>query len=868
MIVFGEKILMDKKNETTLTPLMQQYFNIKQNYPGIILFFRLGDFYEMFADDAKEAAPILEVVLTKRQTLPMCGVPYHSVNNYIRKLIKAGKKVAICEQLEEPGTTKTIVKRGVIKVITPGTLLEDNLLESKLNNFLMSVVLEKNNSAAIAVADISTGDFFTYKTKLSDIENEIIKYKPGEVLISQQNLSDEKLKIIFEKFNITSTVLKDVDFDPAYCEKTIKQILSVSSLNHFNIANRPSVISAVGSIFIYIRDNQPQSLPLLKNIRYIQTSNFMLLDTVAIKNLELFRLTSSLKQDGSLLSVLDSTVTAMGTRLIKDFLIKPLLDIQQIKFRQNKTGFFVQNENLRTLFREKLKSVYDIERIVARIVSGTANPKELLALKESLNNVILIIAKLQEYNYFEKKFNLDIIKEIAEKIERQINPETPLFVKDGNVIKPSVSEELDGLRAISKDAKKYILELELKEKKATGINNLKIGFTNVFGYYIDITKSNISLVPKHYVRKQTLTNSERYITQELKILEEKIISANDKIIKLETELFTRLKQDIALYTNELLEFSKITGELDVYLAYAYNAVEYNYVCPQVNNTKDLILKDARHPVIERILEQGNFVTNDIELNDNSKRIMILTGPNMSGKSTYLRQVALIVIMAQMGSFVPCSAATIGIVDKIFTRIGAGDNLVAGESTFMVEMTETANILNQYTDRSLIILDEVGRGTSTYDGMSIAWAIIEFFSDLANPLNKGAKVLFATHYFELTSLADSQKGIINCTVSVKEWNGTVVFLHKIIDGFTDKSYGVHVAKLAGLPHKVIKRAHQILQGLEKNIHKNFSKFENDIQPDLFTSIEPEILIELKKLDIDNLKPIEALKILSDWKEKYK
>ena len=857
-----------EKNENTLTPLMRQYFDIKQNYPGIILFFRLGDFYEMFADDAKEAAPILEVVLTKRQTLPMCGVPYHSVNNYIRKLIKAGKKVAICEQLEEPGLTKTIVKRGVTKVITPGTLLEDNLLESKLNNFLMSVVSDKNNSVAIAVADISTGDFFTYKTKTSDIEDEIIKYKPGEILISQKNLSDEKLKNVFDKFNITATVLKDVDFDCAYCEKTIKQILNVSGLNHFNIANIPAVISAVGSIFIYIRDNQPQSLPLLKNIRYIQTSDFMLLDSVAIKNLELFRLTSSLKQDGSLLSVLDSTVTPMGTRLIKDFLIKPLLDIQQIKYRQNKTEFFVKNEQLRTLFREQLKSVYDIERIVARIVSGTANPKELLALKESLNNIILITVKLQQYNYFEKELNLDIIKNIAEKIERQINPETPLFVKDGNVIKQSVSEELDGLRTLSKDAKKYILELELKEKRATGINNLKIGFTNVFGYYIDVTKSNISLVPKHYVRKQTLTNSERYITQELKILEEKIISANDKIVKLETELFARLKQDIALYANELLGFSKIIGELDVYLAYAHNAVEYGYVRPSVNDTKDLILKDARHPVIERILEQGNFVTNDIELNDNLKRIMILTGPNMSGKSTYLRQVALIVIMAQMGSFVPCSAATIGIVDKIFTRIGAGDNLVAGESTFMVEMTETANILNQYTDRSLIILDEVGRGTSTYDGMSIAWAIIEFFSDLANPLNKGAKVLFATHYFELTSLADNQKGIINCTVSVKEWNGTVVFLHKIIDGFTDKSYGVHVAKLAGLPHKVIKRAHQILQGLKKNIHKNFSKFENDIQPDLFTSIEPEILIELKKLDIDNLKPIEALKILSDWKEKYK
>ena len=859
---------MDKKQDNTLTPLMRPYFDIKQNYPGIILFFRLGDFYEMFAEDAKEAAPILEVVLTKRQTLPMCGVPYHSVNNYIRKLIKAGKKVAICEQLEEPGTTKTIVKRGVIKVITPGTLQEDNLLESKANNFLMSIVLEQNNSTAIAVADISTGDFFTYKTKLSDIENEIIKYKPGEVIVCQKCHDNEILKKVFNKFNIVASVVKDVDVDPQYCEKTIKKILNVSSLNHLNIAKSPSIISAVGSIFIYIRDNQPQSLPLLTNIRYIQTSNFMLLDTVAIKNLELFRLTSSLRQDGSLLSVLDTTVTPMGARLIKDFLIKPLLDVNQIKFRQNKTKFFVENEQIRTAFRQNLKSVYDLDRIIARIVSGTANPKELLALKDSLNNISAIINELKQLNYFEQDIDLQLLKQIADKIEQYINPETPLFVKDGNVIKANISAELDELRAISKDAKKYILELEVKEKQATGINNLKIGFTSVFGYYIDVTKSNIALVPKHYVRKQTLTNSERYITQELKVLEEKIISAQDKIIKLETELFAQLKQEIAGYAQQLLCFSKIIGEIDVYLAYANNAVEYNYVCPEINDGKDLILQDARHPVIERILSAGNFVTNSIELNDSTKRIVILTGPNMSGKSTYLRQTALIVIMAQMGSFVPCSSATIGIVDRIFTRIGAGDNLVAGESTFMVEMTETANILNQYTDRSLIILDEVGRGTSTYDGMSIAWAIIEFFADLNSKYNKGAKVLFATHYFELTSLADSQKGIINCTVSVKEWNGTVVFLHKIIDGFTDKSYGVHVAKLAGLPHKVIKRAHQILQGLEKNIHKNFSKFENDIQPDLFSSIEPEILIELRKLDIDNLKPIEALKILSDWKEKYK
>ncbi|MCR4662600.1 MAG: DNA mismatch repair protein MutS, partial [Endomicrobiaceae bacterium] len=447
-------------------------------------------------------------------------------------------------------------------------------------------------------------------------------------------------------------------------------------------------------------------------------------------------------------------------------------------------------------------------------------------------------------------------------------PETPILLKDGNVIKSGVSQELDEYRILSKDAKKYISDLEIKEKEKTGINTLKIGYTSVFGYYIDVTKSNVHLVPAEYIRKQTLTNSERYITQELKTLEEKIISAQDKIIKLETEIFVSLRQEIATYSNYILNLSAQIAELDIYLSFADNAIKYNYCCPQISSSKNLVLKDARHPVVEQILKSGNFVANDINLNDTTDRVMIITGPNMSGKSTYLRQTALIVIMAQIGSFVPCSYAEIGIVDRIFTRIGAGDNLAGGESTFMVEMSETANILNQYTDKSLIILDEVGRGTSTYDGMSIAWAIIESFSDMSNKNNKGAKVLFATHYFELTSLAN-KNGIINKSVDVKEWNGNVIFLHKIVDGAADKSYGIHVAKIAGLPYKVTKRAYEILNGLEKNLHKNFSKFETEIQqPNLFTSIEPEILIELSKLDVDSLRPIDALKLLSEWKDKYK
>lgn len=858
---------MSKEKE--LTPLMQQYHSIKAQYPDIVLFFRLGDFYEMFGDDAVKAHSILEVVLTKRQDVPMCGVPFHSVNNYIRKLIKAGLKIAVCEQLEEPSAGKGIVKRGVTRVITPGTLLEDNLLDSKLNNYLMSVMPDgKTNSVSAAVCDISTGDFFTYRTDIYNLENEIAKYKPNEIIILHQDSSNEQLQKILKKFDIVLSPVRDIYSDSVYCENIIKKILNVSSVSHFNIGGKPDIISAVGAIFGYIQENQPQSLPVLNNIRFIESSDFMVLDAVAIKNLEILRSLSSLKQEGSLLFAIDSTITPMGARLMHDWIVKPLLDVKAIRNRQLKTKLFFEESEQRENLREDLKSIYDLDRIVSRIVSGSANPKELLSLKDSLIIINNVCEKLSKVSYFNDNECLKVRTEIISKIEKYIEPETPLLLKDGNVIKSGVSQELDELRLLSKDAKKYISELEIREKQKTGINNLKIGYTSVFGYYIDVTKSNIPLVPETYIRKQTLTNSERYITQELKTLEEKIISAQDKIIRLETELFVSLRQETAAYAQHILSLSSMIAELDIYLSFAQNAVVCNYTCPEINDSKELVLKDARHPVVEQILKDGSFVANDISLNETTKRVMILTGPNMSGKSTYLRQVALIVIMAQMGSFVPCSYANIGIIDRIFTRIGAGDNLAGGESTFMVEMTETANILNQYTDRSLIILDEVGRGTSTYDGMSIAWAILEFFSDSCSQYNKGAKVLFATHYFELTTLANSENGIINASVDVKEWNDSVIFLHKIVDGAADKSYGIHVAKIAGIPYKVIKRAYEILRGLEKNLNKNFTKLEQDVQPNLFTSIEPEILVELHKLDIDNMKPLDALKLLSDWKERFK
>jgi len=858
-----------KKDENQVTPLMQQYLNIKAQYPDVILFFRLGDFYEMFGDDAIKAHPILEVILTKRQNVPMCGVPYHSVNNYIRKLVKAGFKIAICEQLEDPASVKGIVKRGVVRVVTPGTILEDNLLDSKQNNFLMSIILDdKEKNIAIAVCDISTGDFFTYRTLLSNLENEIIKYKPNEIIVSQKDSTNEKLQNVLHKFEILASPIKDIYVDSSYCDSFIKKVLNVQSLSHFNIADKSDIISAVGSIFVYIQENQPQTISILQNIKFIETNDFMVLDYVAIKNLEILRSLSSLKQEGSLLNAIDSTITPMGARLLRSWLVKPLLDILEITYRQNKTKLFVEKSSLKDEIRDDLKSVHDLDRIVSRIVSGGAHPKEMLSLKDSLIIINNIFKKLESITYFDNRIDINNATEIINKIESYIEPETPILLKDGNVIKSGISQELDEYRSLSKDAKKYISDLEVKEKEKTGISTLKIGYTSVFGYYIDVTKSNIHLVPKEYIRKQTLTNSERYITQELKTLEEKIISAQDKIIKLETEIYVSLRQEIATYANYILDLASKVAELDIFLSFADNAIKYNYCCPTISNNKNLVLKDARHPVVEQILKSGTFVANDITLNDTTDRVIIITGPNMSGKSTYLRQTALIVIMAQIGSFVPCSSAEIGIVDRIFTRIGAGDNLAGGESTFMVEMSETANILNQYTDRSLIILDEVGRGTSTYDGMSIAWAIIESFSDINIKKNNGAKVLFATHYFELTSLANNN-GIVNKSVDVKEWNGNVIFLHKIVDGAADKSYGIHVAKIAGLPYTVTRRAYEILKGLEKNLNKNFSKFENDIQqPTLFTSIEPEILVELRSTDIDSLRPIDALKLLSEWKEKYK
>jgi DNA mismatch repair protein MutS len=590
----------------------------------------------------------------------------------------------------------------------------------------------------------------------------------------------------------------------------------------------------------------------------------MHLDAAAVKNLEMLSSMSTGKTENSLLSVLDSTKTAMGARLIRRWTVKPLFDVKKIENRQRAVDYFIENADIAREISQKLKSVSDIERITARISSQTAHPKDISALKNSLIviNEITALLSSREGLFFEIPSNEAVISKISSHLE----DEPPLSVKDGNVIKRGVSADLDELRKLSTDVKTYISNLETRERQNSGISNLKIGYTSVFGYYIEITKSNIPLAPKNYIRKQTLTNCERYITDELKNMEEKILSSQEKTLRLENEIFSSLRLELSLSNADILKTAQIISEIDIFCGFAQNAAEYNYVKPQITDTDELSIEEGRHPVVERILKSGEFVANDTEFKDMS-RIMILTGPNMSGKSTYLRQTALIAIMAQIGSFVPAKSAKIGIIDRIFTRIGAGDNLAGGESTFMVEMTETANILNQYTGKSLIILDEVGRGTSTYDGMSIAWAIIEYFADAQRAANFGSKILFATHYFELTVLSEKLKGVSNFSVDVKEWNGNVVFLHKIKEGSADKSYGIHVAKIAGIPHRIIERAYKILRKLESSRIEP-EKLQESPQQEFFCASEPQILSELRETDLNALSPIDAFNKIRQWKEKYK
>ncbi|MCX7724992.1 MAG: DNA mismatch repair protein MutS [Thermodesulfovibrio sp.] len=844
-------------HQDELTPLMRQYFRIKEQYKEEIVFFRLGDFYEMFGQDAIIASRVLGITLTtrdksKENPVPMCGIPYFSSDSYIEKLLREGYKVAICEQIGDPKTSKGIVEREVVKVLTPGTYLPEGVKE---NIYIMSLYPSKGK-IGVALADITTGEFFLYETDKS-ITDEIERFEPKEILLPKA--VEDILRSELSNYN--KTYIEDWKYDYFLAYKTLLEHFKVVSLKSFGAEDLPNAISAAGALLKYLDENKQKGE--FRELKVLNLSEYMLIDSSTKRNLEIF---SSLDGsfEGSLLWILDKTLTPMGKRFLRNALSCPLLNISEIEKRLDGVEAFYKSYILRESVEEILKNFPDIERIALKIKSKTVNPRELLYLYNGLKRIPELKKVLKEeagvlQSLSEFLFELN---EVVMKIENAINENPPTLTTEGGIFKDGYNPTVDELRRLSIESKKYILSIEEEERKKTGINSLKIGYNRVFGYYIEVTKPNLHLVPAHYVRKQTLANAERFIIDELKELELKIMTAEEKLKVVEQELFIELINSILPYTDRILDNAKTIGFIDFLLSLAKVASEYNYVRPEIDNGSIIEIKEGRHPVIERLIQigklhEGRFIPNDLLIGSDNQRIIILTGPNMAGKSTYMRQNALIVLMAQIGSFVPAKYAKIGIVDRIFTRIGASDFLAKGQSTFMVEMIEVANILNNATSKSFIILDEVGRGTSTFDGISIAWSVVEYIAEKIK-----ARTLFATHYHELTDLAFSLDCVKNFTVVVKEWGDEIIFLRKIQPGGADKSYGIQVARLAGLPVEVLNRAKEILRRLEK---KEFQVFPiKTRQLDLFMQGDP-IKTELLKIDVDKLTPQKAIKKLKELKE---
>ncbi len=840
-----------------LTPLMRQYFSIKQQYRDAIVFFRLGDFYEMFGEDAIIASRILSIVLTSRDKssdnpIPMCGIPHFSADSYIEKLIKEGYKVAICEQIGEPKSSKGIVERQVVKVYTPGTYLPEGFKE---NIFIMSAYTSRGKTG-IALADITTGEFFLYETE-KNILDEIYRFEPREIILPA-SLEDT---LEFEADAYHKTYLEDWKFDYLVSYKSLLEHFKVTSLKGFGSEELQNAISAAGALLKYLEENKQQRN--FKELKVLNLSEFMLLDSSTKRNLEIFTSLDGNKE-GSLLWVLDETFTPMGTRYLRNALSCPLLKISEIEKRLDGVEAFYKDYVLREAVGKLLKNSPDIERIALKINSGSVNPRELKSLGAALRRFPelkkVLKDKAEVLNQLsEQLYELD---EIASMIDQSITDNPPASTNEGGIFRDGYNEKIDELRNLSRESKKYILQMEAEERRKTGISSLKIGYNRVFGYYIEVTKPNLHLVPSNYIRKQTLANAERFVTEELKELEMKILHADEKLKVLEQELFDALIREIQPKVSLIMKNAETVGYIDYLLSLSKVASKYNYIRPEITEEEIIEIKEGRHPVIERLIQLGilsekKFIPNDMLIGTEEQKIIILTGPNMAGKSTYMRQNALIVLMAQIGSFVPASYAKIGIVDRIFTRIGASDYLSKGQSTFMVEMIETANILNNATSKSFIILDEVGRGTSTFDGISIAWAVVEYIADKIK-----ARTLFATHYHELTDLAFSIDCVKNYTVVVKEWGDEIIFLRKIEKGGADKSYGIQVARLAGLPAEILSRAKEILKRLEK---KEFQIIPFKArQLDLFIQDDP-IKAELAKLDIEALTPQKALKKLKELKD---
>ena len=866
------------------SPMMQRYLETKEEYKDCILFYRLGDFYEMFFDDAITVSRELELTLTGKdcgqaERAPMCGVPHHAAEIYISKLIAKGYKVAICEQLEDPKTAKGIVKRGVIRVVTPGTVIESNMLEEKKNNYIMSIV-KKGIYYGIAVCDVSTGDFYSTEIKENNnfplVLDEIARYSPAELVVNSMMYdSTEEINKIKERFEIYFTRFNDKFFSEDINTIADNYNLVDNDDNPIkDIDKRLFAVASINGLVEYLKQTQKTSLEHINKITIYNTTRYMSLDINARRNLELTEKMRDKSKKGTLLWVLDKTSTSMGGRHLRRWINDPLIDVNEINKRLNAVKELKDNVMLRGDIIESLKKVYDIERLAGKISYGNANGRDMISLKNSLSKLPEVKSVLQNTtsNMLQELYNnLDELKDIYDLIEKSIVEDPPMTVKEGGLIKLGYNEEIDKLKTATTEGKNWLVQLEAKEKEETGIKNLKVGFNKVFGYYIEVTKSNLSQVPERYIRKQTLTNCERYITEELKELENQILGAEDKVINLEYEAFTEIRKEIAKNVKRLQKSAMIIATLDVLVSFATVAEDMNYCMPIVDNGGKIEIKEGRHPVIEKMLPTGSFIDNDTYMDDDENRLAIITGPNMAGKSTYMRQVALITLMAQIGSFVPATEAHIGVVDKIFTRVGASDDLSMGQSTFMVEMMEVADILKEATKNSLVILDEIGRGTSTYDGLSIAWAVAEYISDKTKC---GAKTLFATHYHELIELEDKLEGVKNYSIAVKEKGEDVIFLRKIVRGGTDESYGVHVARLAGVPKEVLKRANEILRSLERKSILGSKKMEKENkqvqagQLDLYNYKLAEIAQELDKIDLNTLTPIDALNTLMKIKEKMK
>jgi DNA mismatch repair protein MutS len=847
-----------------LTPVRQQYLEVKRQYPEAILFFRLGDFYETFDEDAKTTSRELDIVLTSRNVakgrrVPMAGIPHHAAENYIARLIEKGYHVAICEQIGD-GPVNGLFPRQVVRVITPGTVVEQSLLPSDANNYLASIVIS-DGAVGLAYTDVSTGEFSTTEIissdPLSSLRHELMRVNPAEVLYP------ESIELV-EIWEGHTTPLQDWRFEHDRCSETLMSHFGAATLDGYGLSQKILATRAAGVIIDYLRDTQKAALSLLTGLSTYTLDDFMTLDAATRRNLELTETIRTGDVKGSLLGTIDATVTPMGRRLLRQWMGKPLLDIEQIQKRQDQVEAQFSDGMWRAEIRDALSDLGDLERLTNRTVAGVAGPKDLVALRELLGdlpNLGLLLSQKESPAMETLHQSLDPCEDVLKLIEAALEDDPPATLSQVGVIRSGYSEQLDSVVEASRHARDWIADLEEQERERTGITNLKVGYNKVFGYYIEVTKSKINLVPEEYIRKQTLTQAERYITPEMKEYESIVLTAEERIREIETELFRGLCQEIAGYTERLLATARTIARLDVVTGLAEVAARKGYIRPEFVPDDILDIRDGRHPVVEEHLIGKQFVPNDTNF-ELGEKIRIITGPNMSGKSTYLRQVALIALMAQMGSFVPAGSAKLGVTDRIFTRIGAQDEIHAGQSTFMVEMVEAANILHHATPRSLLILDEIGRGTSTYDGLSIAWAVVEY---IHNHPKIRARTLFATHYHELTQLSETLPGVRNYNVAVSDEGGQVVFLHKIIPGGADRSYGIHVAELAGLPRPVINRAQEILSLLETESREMRTRKGIMIQQLSFFPETNPLLEDLENLEIDALSPLEALNKLYEWQQ---